>query len=174
LKTEGGSLAARHNGDCGWYPAGAFARVGPVVIAVLCGVLAGCNEPSYVCHVKGTVTLGDGKYVSPGGSGPTPYTVPGERCVVELHMDVASRETAAAIVLAEGPDFDFPVKMGVFQPKSRWRAVFRCDGYQPTATPEFALGEGLLACRPVVLKSVQLERQAVNKDGASDAGPASR
>ena len=140
-------MAARQRGDCGGHPASVFARAGLVVVAGLCGVLAGCNEPSHVCHVKGKVTLGDGKYVSPGGLRPTAYAVPGEHCSVELHMDVASGESATAIVLAEGSDFDFPVKWEYFRRRNRWRAVFRCDGYQPTTTPEFALGDGLLACR---------------------------
>ena len=132
-------------------------RIGLAIIVALTAGSPGCSSPSYVCHVRGKITLADGKYVSRGGLEPTSYSVPGERCSVELHMDDVGGTAAAAIVLAEGANFDFPVTMPVLEPRHRWHAVFRCEGYRSAATPQFTLGEGWSTCRPVLLRSVQLE-----------------
>lgn len=71
-------------------------------------------------------------------------------------MELRMNDEGANDRLATG-DFDIPVTMGMLQPRQRWRATFRCDGYQATAAQEFDLGAVGLTCPTVVLGATQLE-----------------
>lgn len=103
---------------------------------------AACG-PTHDCVIQGRVEATDGA----GG-------VP---CSFDMYLDGrANRLTHISVVT--GQDFGLTVTKPIIEPRERWHAVVRCNGYEDQKTPAFDMGVGWGTCQTTQLDAIAVRK----------------